>query len=96
MLIIDGRLSDAEIDQAINRFSALVTERGGEIDNTDRWGRRRLAQEIAGVFEGFYVIFSYRLDPARLTEVDKALPFLEGLVRSKTVRPEARARGAAS
>jgi small subunit ribosomal protein S6 len=92
MLLFDARREDAEIEQSLERFSSLVTERGGTIDNVERWGRRRLAYEIADMLEGYYAIFTYTVEPDKRQEIEDALPFVEGFVRGKTVRPEVRAR----
>lgn len=94
MLLIDGRLPDAGIDAAVERFSALVAENGGSMTNVDRWGRRRLAYEIEDMQEGYYVVFTYDLPPDGQKPIEAALPFVEGLVRHKTVRPEVRVRNA--
>ncbi|HVE90880.1 MAG TPA: 30S ribosomal protein S6 [Actinomycetota bacterium] len=92
MLLLDPRLDDAAIGASIDRFTTLVTERGGTADNVDRWGRRRLAHEIDDLQEGFYAIVTYHLEPSSRHELEAALPFVEGLVRTKTVVPEAKTR----
>jgi small subunit ribosomal protein S6 len=92
MLLIDSRLDGQQIEAVLDRFSSLVTERGGEIGDIERWGRRRLAYEIKDLQEGFYAIFNYQLDPAQRSGLEEALPFVEGLVRSKTVFAPARTR----
>ena len=93
MLLLDARRDDAEIEQTITSFTALVTERGGEIANVDRWGRRKLAYEIEDHTDGFYAIFTYSIEPEHRAEIEAALPFFEGLVRAKTVRRDIRTRG---
>src|SRR5687767_10904659 len=93
LLLLDAARPDADIDAAITRVSGLVTERGGTIENTDRWGRRRLAYEIGGQNEGYYTVLTYSIDPTHRSEIDEALPFVEGLVRAKTVVPAERTRG---
>lgn len=93
MLLFDPRLEDAEIDGAINRFTEFVAERGGDVADTVRWGRRRLAYEIEDLHEGYYAIITYDLPAEAREELEGVLPFLEGLLRRKTVRPEARTRG---
>jgi len=40
MLIIDPRLEDASIQQAVDRYLGVVRDRGGEITKVDQWGRR--------------------------------------------------------
>lgn len=92
LLLVDPRRTDQEIDETVARFSTLVTERGGEMSNIERWGRRRLAYEIEGLMEGYYAVCNYNLDSEHRKELEDALPFVEGLVRSKTVRQDVRTR----
>lgn len=92
MLLVDARREDAEIEATIDRFAALVTERGGEMANVEKWGRRRLAFEIGSVTEGYYAICTYNLDSSKRADLESALPFVEGLVRAKTVRRDVRTR----
>ena len=94
MLLCDPRRDDAELGQTLDRFGALITERGGEVRNVDKWGRRKLAGEVADLSEGYYAVVTYDLDPARRPDLDAALPFVEGLVRTKTIRRDLRERRA--
>ncbi len=92
MLLLDPRQEDSAIEQTIERFSGAVSERGGEVQNVDRWGRRRLAYEIDDLLEGYYAVITYTLEPDKRGEIEAGLPFFEGLLRSKTIRPEPRMR----
>ena len=92
VLLVDARRSDAEIEETIKAFTTLVTDRGGDVSGVDRWGRRRLAYEIDHLTEGYYAVLDYSLDAAQRKDLDTALPFVEGLVRTKTVRRDIRTR----
>ena len=94
LLLIDARLNDGDVEAAIERFSTLVSEQGGSVDNLDRWGRRRLAYDIEDLQEGYYTVVKYQVDPDKRQAIEDAMPFIEGLVRHKTVRPETRVRNA--
>lgn len=94
LLLLDARRDDAEIGAAIDRFTALVDERGGTMGNIERWGRRKLAYEMGPHTEGFYAVCSYDIDPNKRADLEAALPFVEGLVRAKTVRRDIRTRSA--
>src|SRR5207248_8112740 len=59
LLLVDPRRTDQEIDETVARFGTLVSERGGEMSNIERWGRRRLAYEIEGLTEGYYAVCNY-------------------------------------
>jgi small subunit ribosomal protein S6 len=93
LLLVDARREDAEIEATLNAFAGLVTERGGEVANWDRWGRRKLAYELDDQTEGYYAVCTYNVDPSARAEIDAALPFVEGLVRTKTIRRDVRERG---
>lgn len=92
MLLVDPRLEEAAINAVVDKFQSHVTDRGGEVAGVDRWGRRRLAYEIEDLQEGYYAVVTYKLDPGKRKDLEGALPFVEGLVRSKTVFPEPRTR----
>jgi small subunit ribosomal protein S6 len=93
LLLVDPRREEPEIEQTLNAFAGLVTDRGGEVSGWDRWGRRKLAYELDDLTEGYYAVCNYSLEPSARGEVEAALPFVEGLVRSKTVRKDVRTRG---
>ena len=92
MVLLDAGRSDAEIEEALGKLSGLITERGGEVAGIDRWGRRRLAYEIEHLLDGYYAVVTYNLEPDKRSEVEGAMPFLEGFIRAKTVVPAARTR----
>lgn len=93
LLLIDPRRDDVEIEATLNRFASLITERGGEIGAWEKWGRRKLAYEINDLTDGYYAVCTYALDASARADVESALPFVEGLVRTKTVRRDVRTRG---
>ena len=45
------------------QYLELVTKEGGSVENTDIWGRRKLAYEIDGKTEGNYVVVNYTTTP---------------------------------
>ena len=95
LLLVDARREDAQIEETLNAFASLVTQRGGEISGWERWGRRKLAYEIEDLTEGYYAICNYSLESTIRGELEAALPFIEGLVRAKTIRRDDRAKAAA-
>jgi small subunit ribosomal protein S6 len=92
MLLCDPRRDDAELGKTLDRFHELVAERGGEVRHVDKWGRRKLATEISDLSDGYYAVVTYDLPPGNRADLESALPFVEGLVRTKTVRRDLRER----
>src|SRR5688572_20897090 len=87
MFIVDPRLDDAAIQQALDRYLAVLSERGGEVGKVDHWGRRKLSYEINHLNEGYYVLVSVEAEPAAMTELERVLGLADELVRHKIVRP---------
>ena len=87
MLILDPRLDDAVIQQAVDRFVGVIAERGGEATKVDMWGRRKLAFEINHLSEGYYVVAQLQAQPPVLTELDRVLGLADEVMRHKIVRP---------
>ncbi len=59
VVILDSLLPPKEIDEAVERFSQIITENGGTIRKVDKWGKRRLAYEIQKKQYGFYVAIEF-------------------------------------
>src|SRR2546421_583939 len=68
--------------------SRILGERGGEVTNVDRWGRRRLTYPIARQSEGYYVVVDCLADPTAVKELDRVLALADEVVRFKIVARE--------
>ena len=73
----------------IQRFSDLVASNGGEVENVDEWGARKLAYPIDYITEGYYVLIKFSGAPDFPAELDRILGITDGVIRSLiTVRYE--------
>ena len=64
----------------------IVKSRGGRIDKTDDWGRRRLAYEIDRHREGTYVLQVLSGPGAMVGELDRRLKVADNVLRYLIVR----------
>jgi len=85
MVIVDAELDDEVIDAQVKRVAELVTQRGGDIKNEDRWGRRRFAYEINHKTEGYYVVYEF-VGGSELAQLERALRLADEIVRHKLFR----------
>jgi small subunit ribosomal protein S6 len=89
MLILPADADEALVGTAVDRIAKLVTAGGGRIDNIDRWGRKRLAYEIAHQHEGYYVVVRFEAEPSAQAELDRTLNLADEVIRHKVlVLPE--------
>lgn len=90
MLIVDPQVDDASVKKLVEKYLEVVTAEKGTVDNTDFWGRRKLAYEIDGKTEGTYVVVNYTAEPATSDELDRQLNLNESVVRTKILRKDAK------
>ena len=87
-------IADPELDERglklTEQYLELVTKEGGSVENTDIWGRRKLAYEIDGKTEGNYVVVNYTTTPEVSAELDRVLNLNESVVRTKILRKDAK------
>ncbi len=88
MLIVNPNLDEEATEAVIEKAQGLITQGGGEITNVNKWGKRRLAYEIQGNTDGFYVVIDFNADNETTTEVDRVLKITEEVVRFLLVRKE--------
>ena len=74
-------LEEEAIDAAIARIHQRVTENGGTVANTDRWGKRRLAYAIQKYRDGFYVLSVFSLASGQVARLRQTLGLQEDLLR---------------
>ena len=86
MYILHPELSEEEIKQHIEKFTNVIIDKGGVIDKTDLWGKRRLAYEVKKLKEGYYVLVLFRGSSAVAQELERIFKITETIVRYLIVR----------
>ena len=64
----------------------IVTGLGGRIENTDNWGRRRLAYEIGKHKDGTYIVALVNGPSESVQELDRRLKVMDTVLRHLVVR----------
>ena len=86
MVIFDPTIEDAALHGVLNRAREALTSKGADVARVDRWGKRRLAYEIAHKTEGDYVLFDVKGEPEALADVDRLLGLADEVIRHKVMR----------
>ena len=71
--IVDSLLQEDQINATIEKTKSFIEKKGGKIKNIDRWGKRRLAYEIAK--KQYVVKKGQVLEVERLPGQDKEVSF---------------------
>ena len=88
MIIIDPDVDERQVQPLIERHAKTITDGKGTVDNTDIWGRRKLAYDINKKSEGIYVVLQATAEPAVIAELDRLMTIDEQIMRTKVMRLE--------
>jgi small subunit ribosomal protein S6 len=80
-VILDPEIADENVPATLERIHTTITARGGEIVETDHWGRKRLAYPIKRKMEGNYFLSRVRMEPGSERELERALNISEDVLR---------------
>jgi small subunit ribosomal protein S6 len=88
VLVVSPDVGDEGFPSTVERVSKFITDRGGEIKNTDQWGRRRLAYPIRRANEGFYAVVHFSAEPTEVRPLEGNLDLAEDVLRHLVVKYE--------
>lgn len=83
--ILDPSLDDARWDEEIEAVKSIITGKGGEVKEVQKWGRRRLAYEIAKKKEGIYTLIRFDSTADVPAELDRRFRLNESVMRHLVV-----------
>jgi small subunit ribosomal protein S6 len=86
MFIVPPEADESVVGGVIDRITKIVSQAGGEVGKVDRWGRRRLAYEIARESEGYYVVVAFTAEPSVIAELERSLHLADEVLRFKVVQ----------
>lgn len=81
---------DLEIDleKATSKIEKIFTDNGGNVTNTDNWGRRKLAYPIKRNEHAVYVFYTVDLPGESVRKVESLLNITDEVLRFLIVRPD--------
>jgi small subunit ribosomal protein S6 len=88
MFVLHPGLDGDAINEWVTRFQGVVAQNGGTIMRLQEIGKRRLAYEIEGVREGYYVLLNFTGSTQLVGELGRVMKISEPVLRFLTVRPE--------
>ena len=88
MIMLSPDLEEEAVEERIANFEKQITEGGGEIFDTERWGKKRLAYPINNQRHGIYFVVTYKSEMKTIQEIERQLRLDEDSWRVMTVRQD--------
>ncbi|MCC8132417.1 MAG: 30S ribosomal protein S6 [Tannerellaceae bacterium] len=81
-------MSDAQIKEAVEKFTNLLKAEGAEIVNEENWGLRKLAYPIDKKTTGFYQLVEFKANPETIAKLEIQFRRDERVIRFLTFRQD--------
>lgn len=84
--IVDAHLQTEQIESAVTKYTQMIEKASGKIRLIDRWGKRRLAYEIAKKQYGYYVYVRFEAPGDIVDALEKEFKLDETILRHLVLR----------
>jgi small subunit ribosomal protein S6 len=81
MFIVHPELDESAFNDLVEKVKSWITDSGGQVDNVDLWGKRRLAYPIQKQLEGQYVLINTQMEPTFCSDLEHNLGLQEPIMR---------------
>lgn len=78
---------EPDIDKVISTLEHAAVEKGGKIEKTEKWGRKRMAYFVQRLREGYFVYMVVRSSHGEVVkELERRLKVADAVIKYLTVR----------
>jgi len=84
--IVNPVLEEAETKAEIDKINSFITRQGGEIDEVNEWGNRRLTYEMSGKQTGYFVNMYFTSPGELIVKLERMMQINENIVRYLTLK----------
>ena len=88
IFIINPDSDNAVFEQTIDAVKNLIESNGYEVKKVDPWGRKRLAYEVKGHQEGYYVLMVFESEPDFVEQLQRHYRITESIIKYMVVKFE--------
>lgn len=75
-----------QVPAMVERYTGVITEKGGSVHRNEDWGRRQLAYSIQKIHKAHYVLLNIECDEETVEELKSTFRFNDAVLRSLVIR----------
>ncbi len=84
--VIRPQLEEEAVKALVEKFKSLIENEGGQVENIDEWGNRKLAYPIQDYKEGYYVLMNFSAAPTVPQELERVYKITDDILRYLTIK----------
>ena len=81
LYLIDSSVSDEGKDALVSKFETIVSDLGGKVLSTDKWGTKKLAYPINYKTDAYYVLMTFDANGDAVKELDRIAGITDEVAR---------------
>src|SRR5207248_11010749 len=82
---------EIDLDKATAKIEKIFKDNGGKLQNTDNWGKRKLAYPIKKQEHAIYVFYTVDLPAASVRKVESSFNITDEIIRFLITKPDLKA-----
>jgi small subunit ribosomal protein S6 len=84
--MISPEADEDEVSKIVDRLTQSISSRGGAVEETKNWGKRKLAYPVKKFMEADYVLARFRLMPKSIRELESEIGTFGDILRYLVVK----------
>ena len=88
LFIVRPDATEEEVDPLVEQLKNVITQKGGSLEKTEKWGVRKLAYRIMKHTEGQYILLHFNAGPETVLELERRLRVSDLVMKFLTVRTD--------
>ena len=90
VLILKPDLDEAQVEESVNKITAILKKFGGSILKLDKWGKKRLSYRVRKNKFGFYLNIYHTCEPDGVPNLEKEYQLYDLIIKYMVIRLEDR------
>jgi small subunit ribosomal protein S6 len=86
MIVISANLQESDVQLVNKSITDFIKEIGGELIETEEWGKKVLAYEILKQKEGYYFVNYFKLAADKMLDLDRQYRLNENIIRHNIIK----------
>ena len=86
VLILKPDLDEAQVEESVNKITAILKKFGGSVLKLEKWGKKRLAYRVRKNKFGFYLNMYHTCEPDGVPDLEKEYQLYELIIKFMVIR----------
>ena len=88
VLILKPDLDEAQVDQSVEKITAIINKFDGSVLHLDKWGKKRLSYRVKKNKFGYYLNIYHTCEPVKVPDLEKEYQLWELIIKYLVIRLE--------